>query len=766
MANTLTNDLPLGDLQLFDNYVPALTAGNWSIGVTHTVTQSNLTPVNTDPLSAQQTFVVSAPQFAIDPSEIVAQYPPNSSTGLYGQVLPHIVLKEPLLPWERKINDPSNTEPWLALLVLGADELVGAVESTVRATTTTVTDYLTAQAGVYKPPIVKEDDVDGSDACSYIQITPATFQAVMPLLAELRYLAHCRQANIQDKAIQGLGADGLFSVVVANRFPAVPAAAGDPPLQSIVHLVSVEGFEAAIADPTILASAATVAMLTLASWTFQSLPSVSEDFRGLMEAIVSTETADGVTYHPQNLALNLPPPQVDLADPVQKDLANRIADGYVPLGFHTRSGEETFGWYRGPFTPVLPAPLAKSAPFFTADAAMIYQNSYGVFDLSLASAWQIGRAAALADKSFGQTLFDFRRKGHLLTDKLLYRLQSDHFTQTQIDTLDGDTTIQNQLLSVLNTQLLADIGAPVAITPSVPQAPPPDPDPKTALQNFLTDPTVQAQILDAVGTDLDPVAQWLAKLLLLYPVPFAQLVPDARMLPVESLRFFYVDTNWMGALLDGAQSIGLDSSRQTFYSELTQGLLEDSAYEAMQVYRNNLLGVEPTGPQAGRAIVTGMLLRSAVVSGWPNLAVRPTLGGQPVKMLRMDHLSPSVLLCLFWGAPDTIEISEPQEGFRFGVDDDGLIPLREPIPPAQAGGTPLGTQIVGQTFAVTGTNGHLRPAPSRVLDLNPASPTSLIQTLQAALSKQIGSTLAAFGPADFALQMVKSPEAIQFKTQP
>src|SRR4051794_14477509 len=114
MGAELTKDLPVGDLQLYDDYVPSLDAGNWHIEVKHTLAKGP-SPINTDDLSARQEFVVSAPQFAIDPAEILSQYPPDGSVGKYGEVLANIVLKEPALPWERKIDAAGDSrQPWLA----------------------------------------------------------------------------------------------------------------------------------------------------------------------------------------------------------------------------------------------------------------------------------------------------------------------------------------------------------------------------------------------------------------------------------------------------------------------------------------------------------------------------------------------------------------------------------------------------------------------------------------------------------------------------
>ncbi len=53
---------------------------------------------------------------------------------------------------------------------------------------------------------------------------------------------------------------------------------------------------------------------------------------------------------------------------------------------------------------------------------------------------------------------------------------------------------------------------------------------------------------------------FLARLRLLHGVPFSYLVPDENLLPVESIRFFYVDRAWTDALVQGALSVGTIST--------------------------------------------------------------------------------------------------------------------------------------------------------------------------------------------------------------
>src|SRR3954470_13482826 len=56
------------------------------------------------------------------------------------------------------------------------------------------------------------------------------------------------------------------------------------------------------------------------------------------------------------------------------------------------------------------------------------------------------------------------------------------------------------------------------------------------------------------------VVRALARLRLLEGVPFSYLVPDAELLPPETIRFFYLDRNATDALVQGALSVGTVNS--------------------------------------------------------------------------------------------------------------------------------------------------------------------------------------------------------------
>ncbi|MCP4418473.1 MAG: hypothetical protein GY805_17785 [Chloroflexi bacterium] len=144
-----------------------------------------------------------------------------------------------------------------------------------------------------------------------------------------------------------------------------------------------------------------------------------------------------------------------------------------------------------------------------------------------------------------------------------------------------------------------------------------------------------------------PIESWLSRLRLLQNVPFNYLVPDDTMLPQESLRFFTVDPRWVACLVDGAFSIG----------RVTENDLRDDATRKNQI----------TSPP-----VSGFLLRSAVVSGWPSLQIngKGADGKTELPKLRVERLSPNVLLCLFQGNLKKLTIHEKPETIHFGFDPD------------------------------------------------------------------------------------------------
>lgn len=164
------------------------------------------------------------------------------------------------------------------------------------------------------------------------------------------------------------------------------------------------------------------------------------------------------------------------------------------------------------------------------------------------------------------------------------------------------------------------------------------------------------------------IKDWLAQLFLLYGIPFDYLVPDYRMLPVESIRWSFIDINWLERAMDGALSIGRTGSIE-FVADLAQqqGLTDEIKCECQQVrsrLRNAPLPTEFS--EGGQATV--MLIRSAVVSGYPGMeVVGLDSANNNIELLRMDQLSKDVLLVIFEDLPAEVKLIEPSEGLHFGV---------------------------------------------------------------------------------------------------
>ena len=746
---------PPGEIQFFDAFAPGLKDGTYRIDVSQSVSApgASIAPV-------ARTFVVRGPRFAIDPAEIHAQFPPNGATSTFETILPHVVLNKRLLPWERDIPGLGDKVPWLALLVFSDGELLGDPGGGNYTQTLTVQQLLAPDStNTVRKPQLTAGSVSADELalnCQAITFASSLFAHIAPTARELPFLAHARQVSTGDKARFDLKDDGWFSVVVANRFPLAGTAVAAA--KSIVHLVSLEGFGDLLGGTAPTAPPQPrIQMVSLASWTFSCFADPAQTFAGLAQNLACD--AAGQPRPAAGQILRLPFTPTSTSDPMTIAAQQRLGDGYVALGFHASSGEDGFAWYRGPCTPVVPNAVLDVATLATADAAMIYDPATGVFDLSLATAWQAGRAFALANQPFATALMRTR----LAASATLERLSAP-----------PSSAVQARLAALFTGGAVTTVhaackaGVPIPAAPRPAAAPAPKATPVKMLRAFLAQPAVQAQCVAQIQDNADAiaVAQTLGELLLLRNVPFVHLVPDARLLPAESIRFFYLDPNWRSALVAGALSVGLGTSRDAAVQAVLTQQLQQMAQAAALAWRADQTG-QPT-PPAPSGPTAGFLLRSALVSGWPGLGVTGTRQGTPVPILRLEHLGPGVLICLFNGVPDTITLNEPQEGLEFGVNDLGGVAVRTVAPPNI---TPVGTVPVFNPADPTAASLAIRAGVQRVLNVSsdphppavtPANPVDLVELLAQGLKIAPGT----LGPADFALQLVKGPEQVRFSLNP
>ena len=184
--------------------------------------------------------------------------------------------------------------------------------------------------------------------------------------------------------------------------------------------------------------------------------------------------------------------------------------------------------------------------------------------------------------------------------------------------------------------------------------------------------------------------QFLLDLRLLRNVPIAYLVPDARLLPPESIRFFEVDLTWIDRVVDGvltAANIGtVEFTYGASLMALIRNALDDDLVNIAKLDVPDTTWSPSVIPDHDADTIsdlaakpmTGMLMRSQAVRRWPDMKVvgydkskKPTEQEIPgeVAVLRSEPLSRDIYIVLFAGRPSRVEIREPHAGTRFGVEE-------------------------------------------------------------------------------------------------
>jgi hypothetical protein len=249
--------------------------------------------------------------------------------------------------------------------------------------------------------------------------------------------------------------------------------------------------------------------------------------------------------------------------------------------------------------------------------------------------------------------------------------------------------------------------------------------------------------------------QWLARLRLLEGVPFSYFVPDSELLPPESIRYFYLDRNWTDALVQGALSAGtFNSSDRAQLEQLYHRIRGEVDTEERRV---RLPGGEKV--QEGPAgTITGFLLRSRAVSGWPAMHVRayardvvgdeeivPESHPDRIKLLRLERLAPAVLFALFDGIPQLVHLEEPRQGIQFGVQ-------------LKAVGT-TGNYRAEVTARDRNTSADVTPEKKIDVSFRPGAPgvLDLARTGKAFLDESTTNMAPTLDGAEFALQMIRFP---------
>ncbi len=562
-----------------------------------------------------QRFEVLAPRYSIDRDEIQAYFPPEGGVADYQNVLPHLVLRSRSLPWERTLSPQK--EPWLALLMLSEQEIV---DGQALLKNGTLADLVPQ----------RPDDLPIDDESLETWWRPADVDAVL--------LPRFKRPEDLNTPVRLLDLNlKLFRKLCPNRKELLLLAhirqvdtADKVPLEMVAN----GEFSVLVGNRFPPPGTNTIYLISLEGWNglFDADPSQPQPASRVRLIVLGSwsfqsdpkghDTFAGLMQQlKQNAAV------FGIALPGTSGHAhvdNALKRGYVPLDYKPLQSTPGMAWYRGPLSP-FPRQRLNRPAFERADAALIFDDKNGLMDVSYAAAWELGRLLALSSPAFAKGL-------HLFVERD-----------------QNAAEFANEIEKFLEQH-------------------------RSSFKDPSTVPPSPAKEKIKIADDL---VEWIARLVLLYPVPFHYLVPNQSLLPSESLRFFHIDDNWINALVDGAFSIAVRTAelRASSRTEM-QSLLSKIVYQ----YRLRLQGKQPEwnpSEQYMSIAKSGFLLRSSIVSGWPGVEVTASTNAAPdpnlPKVLRLDQVAEGVLFCLVRGSLETVTFREPREGITFGVSSDGKV---------------------------------------------------------------------------------------------
>ncbi|MFD2719560.1 hypothetical protein ACFST9_12600 [Hymenobacter monticola] len=677
-------------LEFLQFHLPGLLPGDYTVAVSQALSATGIDANNK--FETQLAFSVAGERLLLKPIHIQAVFPPEGSQLDHANILPHLVLTRSTAPWERLAKPDDPESPWLALLLLEEGE---------EFTTSTVKlSKLIEQLPRFTPE--PGEDPDAPVTLLELPVQGTAVQS-LPTLAELKLLCHVRRSK------DAAGIEGPEqAVIVGNRLPAKG-------VRSTVHLVSLENrypngtFDAGTGN--------SVSLVSLKSWSFTCLrtyllqPAAAETLKSqnaafkadadklasLIEVEIDGQTAF-LAQAGKLLGHDVPTEyRAALLKASERLITFRElvhALDVATLCLPTRNGvaENLLG---AGFLP-LPHQFRDGQQFVS-----WYHGPLTPAADPVAVAGPPVRAAdALLRYHTNTGLLDVSYAAAWELGRLL-GLSSKAFS---VALYNWKRTVSQQHLvaekALLHTSPL-QLAAPAALA----QAP--------------------------ATADVPPaVTKWFADTSLLVDVPFSYLVPDENLLPAESIRFFQVDAHWMDMLLDGAASLG-----RVIGQDLEHEQVLNDAFRF---------------PYRAQGL-SGVLIRSEIVAGWPDMVVQGYTSADdktPQQPIRRAALSKNVLLCLFTGSIQMLDIQLKPEALHFGLDD--------PESKEEGVFVKLLRQVDGSTDKAIVDPIPWRNPSQQVLDI--ASLVTKIQTAQARPTS--------LNSADFALEMIAGSPKIRFSITP
>ncbi|THC90264.1 hypothetical protein EYZ11_010272 [Aspergillus tanneri] len=695
--------------QLYSFYVAGLPARSYNIQVKQDIAtadgNSSLRP------SLNHKFNVIGPRFSLPEGAVYSFYPPQGHEDrgevLPNVVLTHPTLpwERPGSNKQPKDSDGGdfsrNRVPWLAVLVFTQDELrldasqLNKVfdgehlqdfkkQSTTLSTNMFAKDVSTLKETITSP-VVYNPQTDIAEKTEVIFLRRELFTSLFSqysadgkrvdsptgYVQHHRFLAHVRHIHLNGtpSAGQTESRDHAYSVIVSHRIGPLSI---EKPTPVVAHLVNIEGVEIT----NLLENKTFVAMSSLHSWEYTCLPPNSLNIEDAFEHLGSSLKVLRPVPNEEENSLKIEHEKNPEIQKIKTRLGQRVNEGFSLVRYRVQTGDITAGFTKSPFAPSA-VPFSEGAQWppssTTGSKLQILDPNLSIMDLTYSVAWNLGKILGLAHPEFATALGRLRkliydagtddakrqvinRRSRELGIPRIYKTKTEVLltlsdTIKKLKALPGDRKLQNMPNGMVHRWYRPEL-PPLDLSYNGREI--------TSIVHHCFDRAAK-NIASSKESDDIPynelnlpklpdwavILRWVLDRYYLIDVPPHYLITDPSHLPMETVRVFAIDHNWVCAMVDGGLSLA---------NHLDQK--DDKVRTAMKRAVNKHLDTQIPGlyhPQTPRY---GFYVRSALIAKFPDLIIEvedengdPLDAKDPPIILRHEVVEKNTMLCLMREPP-------------------------------------------------------------------------------------------------------------------
>ena len=395
--------------KLADNCLPPLYEGFYNVKFNHSMTVEEKTNNNKsnnkdENFHIEKKFCVAINAEKLPDTDVFHVSPAPNDQGDFSTELPFMVFNDPTYPWLKNLSTRDNFPiPWIALIILSENEVIE--EKDIQHSELSKESE---KSGIYfHYDDNKNSSYKDEDLIHIVRVNRATFDSIMPDIEDRAWLTHCKNevdlSATDDITIQK---DGNFSVVIANRFPPRNS---ETTVKYTAHLIPAYLYD----DRNKIPAGTDVELISLYHWSFYSEKCASDPNDKISDkSFVSF--IDRLKNKDDEKAKN----------------SRQVCDSTLKE-HRLRTGEKTYSLYHGPIMPMKynQASNINGEEVYTSDGRLIYNKENGIFDVSYAAAFNLGKLVTLSHNAEAQKIVNWRKtqktKEHL--NLLKSQIGIDHF---------------------------------------------------------------------------------------------------------------------------------------------------------------------------------------------------------------------------------------------------------------------------------------------------------------------------------------------------